>query len=135
MTSSNLNTHKNRTEFVTWTGEAFERIFFLSRSVLWASFHLCVYLFALFFFLVEGGRMGVLSQNSDFHNHLLGCRSLCSKLKKNKTTSMELQCCCPRWQRAPTCRSRIVQRSLRFADWLTCLGTAWIRKSETLLGS
>lgn len=89
-----------------------ERIFFLSHSVLWVSF-IYVFTYLLFFFLVGGGSgMGVLSQNSDFINHLLGCQSLCSKLKKKKN-SMALQCCCPRWQRAPTCRSRIVQRSLR----------------------
>ena len=48
-------------------------------------FHLCVYLLAFFVFvLFFVGGMGVLSQNSDFINHLLGRRSLCSKLKKNK---------------------------------------------------
>lgn len=88
-----------------------ERIFFLSHSILWVSF---IYVFT-YLLWGEGQGMGVLSQNSDFINHLLGRRSLCSKLKK-KINSMELQCGCPSWHRAPTCMSSIVQRSLRICQ-------------------
>ena len=58
-----------------------ERILFLSHSILWVSF---IYVFTYLLLGVGGQGMGVLSQNSDFINHLLGRQSLCSKLKKNK---------------------------------------------------
>ncbi|KAI4583502.1 hypothetical protein MJG53_008715 [Ovis ammon polii x Ovis aries] len=93
-----------------------ERTFFLSRSVLWASFiYVFTYLpfFFFFFFWWRGGRMGVLSQNSDFINHLLGCRSLCSKLKKKQNNLHGAPVLLSKMAESPNLQERIVQRSLR----------------------
>lgn len=78
--------------------------------------------------------MGVLSQNSDFINHLLGCQSLCSKLKKKKKTTPWRSSAAVQDGREPQLAGAVLFRDhYVFADWLTRLGTALDLKSETLL--